>query len=179
MRTDGKRRIPIPPHGRVALRRLRLDAHALAGTAVEAHQTAILHRRVYRIGVFRIHPRVEAIAPVRDETIGVGDTVRVLGAGGAAEAEIVLRATVNVIERRGVVYRDIVELRDRKVCLEYPVLSLVEALIYPSVATDQLTAVVLRIDPDLMIIDMLVAGRKRRERTAAVARHHDVDVHDE
>src|SRR5205085_2641852 len=133
------------------------NAHPLPSTPVETHQTPVLHGRVYGIRVLGIHARVEAIAPMRDEAIAVSNAARIPGPRGTAKAEIVLRAAIYVIEWHCVIHCDVIELRDRQVGLEYPVLSLVEAFINAAVTAHHVTAIVLGIDPDLVIVDMLVA----------------------
>src|SRR5258708_20897546 len=107
MRADHQRRIPIPTHGRIVLARLRLNGTALASAPVETHQAAVLHSGVNRIRIFRIGAGVETVAAVGYETVGTGDACRVLGARWAAEAEVVLRAAVDVVKRLRVVQGDV------------------------------------------------------------------------
>ncbi len=178
MRADHQRRIPIPTHGRIVLARLRLNGNALASAPVETHQAAILHSGVNRIRIFRIGACVEAIAAVGYEAVGTGDAGRVLGSRRATEAEVVLRAAIDVVERLRVIGGDIVKLGHGKIRFEDPVLGLVEALVDAAVASHPVMIVILRIDPDFVIVDVLVAAGQRRQRAAAIVRDHDVDVHD-
>ena len=73
VRADDQRRVPVPAHGRIALRRLRLDGDALAGALVEAHHAAVLHVGVDGVRVLRIDARIESVAAHGDEAVGVGD----------------------------------------------------------------------------------------------------------
>ena len=110
MRTDEQRRIPIPAQRRLALSGLRLDEQFFRRLLVIAHQHAILRLAVNRVGIFRIHRRMEAIAPGHGVPIGIDNAMRAARARGAAPGEIVLRAAVHVIERGSVVHRDVVKL---------------------------------------------------------------------
>ena len=89
----------------------------------------------------------------------------------AAEAVVVLRAAVDVIERRVLADGDVVHLRGGQVGFEDPGGGAVEAFVEAAVAAHQVVIVVLRVDPDFVIVHVLVAraaarsacGRHRRD----------------
>src|SRR5260370_26127195 len=116
------------------LRGLRLDGHALAGSPVEANDTAVLHGGVDRVRILRIGAAVESIAALRDEAIGIRYAACVLSARRAAKAVVVLRTAVDGVERLRVIHGNVIELRDRQIGLENPVLALVETLVHDAVA---------------------------------------------
>src|SRR5207302_616355 len=114
---------------RIVLAGLGLNGYPLARAAVETHQAAVLHGGVDGVRIFRIGASVESITAVCDEAIGIGDADGVLGPRRTAEAEVILRAAVDVVERLGIIDRDIVKLRDRQVGLENPILAFVERFV--------------------------------------------------
>src|ERR1039457_719022 len=177
MRADDERSVPVPAQGRVALGLLRLDGNALAGAPVEAHHGAVLHVGVDGVGVLGVDARVESIAAVGDEAIGVSER-RVLRPGVAADAVVVLRAAIHLVERPILGNRDVIELSSGKVGLKHPGGGAVVAFIKAAIAAHQVVVVVLRVHPDVVVIHVFVAGAQRSLRATAVVRHHDVDAHD-
>ena len=104
VRADDDGRVPVPAQRRARrLPRLRLDVELLAGLAVEAHQAAVLRLGVDDVGVFGVDLRLEAVAALGDEPVGVADAVAVDRPRGAAEADVVLGAAVTRCRRAGVV----------------------------------------------------------------------------
>ena len=177
MRADDERRVPVPAQRRIALRRFRHDVDALAGAFVESHDAGVLTGGVDRVGILRVDTRIEAVAAVGDETIGVGQH-RVLGARGAADAVVVLRAAIDVVERRVFIHRHVVELAGREVFFEDPGAGAVEALIQAAVASHHIVIVVLRVHPDIVIVDVLVARAELAGGAAAIVGNRNVDAHD-
>ena len=178
MGADLERRIPVPAQGRLALARLRLDAGGLARAAVEADQAGVLRFGVHDVWVLGIDARLEAVASLGDEPVGIHDAVDAARAGRAAEREVVLGAAVDVVKRTGVVHGDVVELRDRQIGHELPVGAAVEALVDAAVAAHEIVIVVAGVDPDLVIVDVLPFFAERVQRLATVVGNLQVDVHD-
>ena len=89
----------------------------------------------------------------------------------AAERAVVLRAAVDVVDRRGVVDFDVVELRDRQVAEELPQSPAVPRLVQSAVAALEQVIGVVGIDPDVVVVDVLVALADGPERASAVQRH--------
>jgi hypothetical protein len=152
MRADEQGRIPVPAQRRFALARLRLNAHALAGAAIVANQHPVLRFRVNGIRVLGIDARLEAVAHLRDKPVGVCYAVRAAVANRPAHGGVVLRAAVNVIERRVLVHGHVIKLRNRQIALKLPVLGAVEAFIDAAVAADQIVVGIVRIDPQGVIV---------------------------
>src|SRR2546423_5855756 len=155
MRTDDKRRVPIPAQRIFVAADLRLNAHALAGALVVAHDVAALQLGINNVWVFRIDLSAKTVAALSYEPIGVDDPGGIAGARWPTERVIVLRAAKHIIERRRVVSRDVIELGDGQVALEKPIRAAVVTLIDAAVAADQIMIVVRRVDPDFVIVDVL------------------------
>ena len=117
VRADDERRVPIPTQRIFAATGLRLNAHAFAGALVETHEPAVLQLGIDGVRIFRIDLTAKTVAAVGHEPVGVGDAGSAARARWTAETEVVLRAAVDVVERRRVVGRDVVELRDRQVAV--------------------------------------------------------------
>ena len=78
-----------------------------------------------------------AVAKHGDEPVAVADAARIHRARGAALAVVVLGTAVDIVERRIVVDRDLVELRDGQVVDEAPRRAEVEALVNAAIGADQ------------------------------------------
>src|SRR5260370_25739579 len=150
------------------LRGLRLGGLGAAVWAVEGNYTAVRQGGGDRVRILRIGAAVDSLAALRDEAIGIRYAACVLSARRAAKAVVVLRTAVDVVERLRVIHGNVIELRDRQIGFENPVLALVETLVHDAVAAHQIAIVVLGIDPDLVIVHVLAAAGKRRQRAAAV-----------
>ncbi len=79
-----------------------------------------------------------------------------------AERAVVLRAAVDVVDRRGVVDVDVVELRHREVGEVPPQPPAIPALVQPAVAALEQVIGVVGIDPDEVVVDVLRALAERR-----------------
>src|SRR5688572_29629413 len=176
--TDNEWRVPVPTIRTFAAARLRLNADAFAGAFIETNQAAVLKFSVDDVRVFGIDLRAKAIAAVCHEPVGVDDAGRAASARWTTKAEVVLRAAINVVERFGVVSCDVVKLRDREVLFEVPSCTAIPALINPTIGTNQIVIGVLGIDPDVVIVDVLVSLAETTNRAAAVVRHHRKHIHD-
>ena len=171
VRTEDQRRVPVPAIGLLARGLPRLDIRPLAAAPVEAHQAAVLPLAVDNVRIFRVNLRLVAVAANRDEPVFVRDTDAVARARRAAQCGVVLRAAIDVVERRGVVDADAVELRDRQVGLETPVLAAVKTLIHAAVTANEQVVGVARVDPERVIIHVAVLARHALERLPAIFGH--------
>src|ERR1051325_8762546 len=168
VRAEDERRIPVPARRIFVAAGLWLNADALARAFVEANDHAVLQRRINGIRIFRIDLRTETIAAIGDEPVGIDDARRAASARWTTKAEVVLRAAVDVVERLRVVGGDVVKLRHRKVLFEVPVLAAIVTLVNAAVATDEVMIGVRRLDPDVVIVDVLVLLPKTAQRAAAI-----------
>src|ERR1041384_280507 len=155
MRADDEGRVPVPTQRIFVAADFRSDAMTLSGRFVVANQIAVLKLGIDRVRIFRIYLGAETVAALGDPPIAVDDARRVARARRSAEGKVVLCAGEHVVERGRIVSRHIVELRDRQVALEVPVRTAVPTLVYTAVTTDEVMFVVVRVDPDLVIINVL------------------------
>ena len=107
------------------------------GPLVVADDDAVLQLGVDDVGVLRVDARDEAVAALRDEPVLVQDAVLRSRPRRPAERVVVLRAAVDVVERRRVVDVDVVELRQRQVLEEDPVRAAIERSIQSAVVADE------------------------------------------
>src|SRR5262245_44280817 len=172
MRADDERRVPVPPKRIIIATGLRLNRDTLAGALVETGESAVLRLGVDRIRIFLIYLRAKTIASVGNKPIGIRDPGSAPCAGWTTKTEVVLRTAINVVERLRVVSRDVVEPCNWKVLFEIPGLAAIKTLINTAVAADEIVIGIVGIDPDVVIIDVLVAFAEPSQRAAAVVRHH-------
>src|SRR5712675_1708054 len=121
MRTDDKRRVPIPAQRIFVAADLRLNAHTFARALVVAHDVAALQFGINRVWIFRIDLSAKTVAALSDEPIGVDDPGGIARARWTTERVIVLRAAKHIIERRRVVGGDVIKLSDGQIALEKPI----------------------------------------------------------
>ncbi len=119
----------------------------------------------------------EAVAPRRHEPVRVDDPVHRRRPRRAAERRVVLRPAVDVVERLRLVQRHPVELRDGEVRLELPRRPAVPALVDAAVVPVDEVARVGRVDPERVVVDVLVLLAQPLPRLPAVLGHHVEDVH--
>ena len=93
---------------------------------------------------------------MRDEPISIGDAGEVLCTRRTPYGVVVLRPSVDVIERRAIVDRYIIELRNRQVVFVEPRRPAIVAFINSAIATYQVIVGVIRIDPDHVIVNVFV-----------------------
>ena len=134
---------------------LRLDRHHLAAGPIVAHDPPVLRLGVHDVRVGGIHLALEAVAAVGDHPVRVHDAVLAGGPRRPAQGEVVLRAAVDVVERRVVVQRHLVELRHRQVGLELPRLRPVPALVDAAVVAVQVVVRVARVLPEGVVVHVL------------------------
>ena len=176
VRADDQRRVPVPAQRRLALGVDGLDADAAAGLAVVAHHSPALRFRVHGVGIGRIDARNKSIAAGGDVPVRVHDAVHIARSRRAAPAEVILRAAVDVIKRRGVIDVDIVELKRRQVRFELPELAAVVGFVDAAVAADEDVIGVARIHPDGVRIDVLVAVAQHSNGASAIVGHAEIRI---
>ena len=98
-------------------------------------------------------------------------------ARGAAQGVVVLGAAVDEVGGRRVVHLHPVELGDRQVRRPLPRGPPVEALVEPAVAAHEVVVGVVGVDPDRVVVHVLVALAEVRPGLARVVRHLQEDVH--
>ncbi len=178
MWTDNERRVPVPAQRIFTSAWLRLNADTLARAFVETHQTAVLKFGVDDVWIFGIHLRSKTITAVGHEPVGVDDPRSTTRTRWTTKAEVVLRAAINVVERFVVVGGDVVKLSHRKILFEVPRGAAIPTLVNPTIAANQIVIGVLRIDPDVMIVDVLVSLAETTNSATAVVRDHRKHIHD-
>ncbi len=111
MRADQYGGIPIPAESRFTLTRLRLDIQHLPILAIETDKTAVLRFGINDVRVFGIDLREKSITDRCYEPIGIANSADIHGSGWTAEAQIVLRSAIDVINRKAVIDSHAVKLR--------------------------------------------------------------------
>ena len=142
-----------------------------------SHQSTVLPLAIHGVRIGGIDLHREAVTEHHHLPVGVRHTMHGAVARRTAEGRIVLRAAVHAIERLAVVHRHLVELRQRKVRKEIPARRLVERFVQPTVAANEIVVRVTRIDPDHMVVDMLVLLAQPTERPARIVADHVVRIH--
>ncbi len=174
---DEERGVPVPAVLGLALARLGLDGRRLAARAVEAGQIAVLGLGVDDVRVFRIDGRLEAVPGVGRDPVGVDDAVGARRPGRSAQAVVVLGPAVDVVERRVVVGRDLVELGHRQVGHVLPGPAAVERLVDAAVVAVEEVVRVRGIDPQGVRIPVLAFVAEGLPGRAAVVGDLEKDVH--
>src|ERR1044072_988913 len=178
MWADYQWRIPVPSERFFATGRLRLNPHAFTRPFVEPNEDTILKRGVNRVRIFRINSGVKKITAIRYKPVRVNNAGDATRTRRTAKAKVVLRAAVDVVERCVVVGSNVVELRDRKIGFKLPIRAAIVTFINTTVGADQIMIVVARVNPDLVIVNMLRFLAETPQCSTAIIRNHQKDVHD-
>ncbi len=144
---------------------------------IVAHQHAVLRLRVHHIGILGIDRAEEPIAAGCHEPIGIGNARSTGRLRWTAHRKIVLRPAIHEVEWLRVVDGNAIELDDREIWFVVPCCSAIEALVQSAVAAHEIVVRVVGIDPDGMVIDMLVFFAEVLKRFAAVIRNFQIDIH--
>ena len=174
---EDERGVPVPAQGVVAGLLVGLDEDGFPASPVETAEDAVLERRVDDVRVGGVDAGVEAVAAPGDEPVVVGDAVGVPRPRGAAQGVVVLGAAVDEVGGRGVVDLHPVELGHGQVRGPLPGGPPVEALVEPAVAAHEVVVGVVGVDPDRVVVHVLVALAEVRPGLARVVRHLQEDVH--
>src|SRR5262249_35883000 len=137
----------------------------------------VLQRCIDCVWIFRIDLRTKTVAAVCNEPVRIDNTGSAARLRWPAKTVIILCAAVNVVEGFRVVGGDVVELRYRQILFEVPVLATIVALINTAVTTDEIVIRISRIDPDIVIVDVLVLLAEAAYCATTVIRNHQKDVH--
>src|SRR5512138_2672887 len=154
MNAEDQGGVPVPLVAVFALAGLGTDIHGFLAFPVIAYHATILRFGIHDVRVCRVDLRPEAIPAVGHKPVIGENTAAVRISRGTSHAVVVLRATVNVVEGKGVIHLDTVELGYREVRFELEFLSAVKGLINPAVATDKEVLCIVGIDPHGMIVHM-------------------------
>ena len=177
MRTDDDRRIPIPAQRCFAGGRFRLNIDALTRLAIKPHQPAVLPFGIDDVWILGINCCKEAITAHGHKPIGIGDAVGAGGTRGTTQCVVVLRAAIDVVERRAFIHRHTVELCHRQVRLVMPVCTAIPGFINAAiVAVDQMIGVG-GVNPQRMIINVLVFFTETLPGFSAVFSHVIEGIH--
>ena len=155
MRANNERRVPIPSQRIFAPANLRLNTHPFAGTSVEARKRTVLQFSINCVRVFGIYLAAETVTAIGDKPVGIRYTGSAARARRPTKAEIVLSSSVDIVKRRCVVGGDIIELGYWQIAFELPIHAPVVTLVDATVAAHQIVVGVIRIDPDIVIVDVL------------------------
>ena len=177
MRADDQRGVPVPAQGRLPLARLGPDVDQFPAAFVVAVQSAVLILRIKDVRIFRIDLSLKPVAAQGKEPFAVGDPIVGVGAGRPTERIIILGAAINIVERRVIVDADLIELGYRQIGFEGPGSAAVEALVDPAVAAGQEIVGVVRIDPQGVVVDVLVALTHLAKVLTPILGHHHPGIH--
>src|SRR5690606_3365257 len=144
----------------VRLRCARTDRPAVTTAKVDAVRVAVLGFRIDHQRVGGILGGVEAIATADTEPVVVEDPDVVPDGARAAPAAVVLQAAADVV-RLLHVGADRIELPDSHQRDRFPRLSLVVRDVEPAVVAEEDVVVVLRIDPDRVMVAVADAADTR------------------
>ena len=145
--------------------------------AVEANQAAVLGFCIDGIGIDGIDLGAEPVAAGGHEPIGIDDAGGTARTRRSAEALVILGASVHIIERKGIIHGDIVELHERQVRLEIPGLGAIPGFVYAAITAHQIMPGVVGIDPNGVIVHVLRLGRQRLNGFSAIVADHDGKSH--
>ena len=124
-----------------------------------------------------INHGLETIAFQGDEPVGIDDAVGGARARRPADRVVVLSPAVDVVKRRGIVQPDLVELRQRQIAEPLPGAAAVKTLIDAAIATGQQVVGVVGINPQHVIVDVLVLLANPTHGLAAVVADLHPGVH--
>ena len=178
MRADQDGRIPVPALGGLSGSRLRLDVNQFIAVTPVAVDLALLILHVTDVFIGRVESHVVAVRTERNVPVLVSDTLGIQSAGGAKQRAQVLGAAQDIVKRQRVIHRQLVKLRNGEIGEMPPGCSLVKTFIQPGIAAGQQVIVIVRIDPQRMVVAVFFApGAQHAEVFAAVTSHVKKDIH--
>src|SRR5699024_5212543 len=124
-----------------------------------------------------IDSRLEAVATSGEEPVAVRDTVVRTRLRWTAHGGVVLHTAVDAVEGERVVHLHSIELREREVGEVRISRPAIEALVKTAVAPDEQVVGVGRIDPDYVVVDVLVLLAHSGEGLPAILRDHGAHIH--
>ncbi len=178
VRAHQQRRVPVPALRRVPLGGLGADHQRLLVPPVSAVEHPLLPHQIEEVRVARVEGDAVAVGAERHIPVLVADAVHVEGARWTVQGALVLQPDQDVEERLAVAERHLVDLRHRQVREVPEGPPLVEGLVQPGVGAHQEVVTVGRVDPQGMVVAVLVvAGLEGLHRRAAVSGDMEEDVH--
>ena len=167
---DGERRVPAEAQG-LAVRVHGGDVASVARRLVEAHQAAALGKGIAEAAVAEVGHGGEAVAAADPGPVQVHDPPLGPHRHGTEPGAVVLQAAVDV-EGRVHVHGDVVELGQRQVLDEAPVVASVVGEGDPAVLAQDHEAAVVGVYPELVHVPVdRLAGHHRAERAPRVLAH--------
>ncbi len=175
MRADHVGRIPVGPVAacpptpasgsatgacRQCAARRRTNALSASGAPVVARQPTVLGLGVDEVRVFRIGPRLEAVAAGDVIPVARADAQDVERTRRAAHGEVILRAAADRVKRLLVANADFVELRDGQVREHAPRLAIVVRFVDTTVVADDDVIAVGRVEDHLVMVDVHGKGTR-------------------
>ena len=174
---DDDWRIPIPSQWIFVATNLGLNVHALAGALVKARKRSVLEFSVDGIWIFGIDLGAKSIPAQGDKPVGIGYARHIPSSRRPAHVKVVLRSAVNIVEGRGIVGGDIIDLHNWEIPFEVPIRAAIVAFVHSAVTADQVMFVVVWIDPDFVIVDMLGFLAQTAQGPATIVRDHQKYIH--
>ena len=133
MRAYNNRRIPIPPQRRLAPAFQRLQYQFLSGRLVMPNQHPVLRLGINGVRINRVHLGPEPIAPGGHKPVRVHDAIHISRPRRPTPGKIILRSAADVVERRRIIHRYVVNLHRRQIRFELPSLGVVVGLIHAAI----------------------------------------------
>ena len=111
--------------------------------------------RIHDVGIARLGRRLVAITAECHEPIVIANTLPIVRARRAALRVVILRPAIDVVERLGIIDRDLVELRDRQIADEAPCFGVIIAFIQPAIGPEHDVVGIIRAERYRVVIDVL------------------------
>ena len=153
------------------------DRPRLARAKVESCHRTVLRRGVREVRIVGIAACLEAVTAARVVRIAGADACAVLRAVGRAERSVVLRAAAHGVERRHVVHRHTIKLRNRQVREVTPRASFVIRFVEAAVVAEHDVIFVGGVRPDDVVIHVYTLEGERAPRPSSVGAAFEVGAH--
>src|SRR5690606_28371041 len=111
------------------------------------------------VWIHRINLTFKSISCLRYKPIRIGNAAGVNSSRRPAQAEVVLRSSIDVVKRLGIVHRYPVKLGDWKVGLKVPIIRTIKGFVQAAITTYYHVVGIFWINPKAVIVHMaLVSG---------------------
>ena len=124
-----------------------------------------------------IYLGLETIANAGKIPIGIKNTICACSAGRTANAEVILRATMNLIKWIPIISSYFIKLCYRQVGFKIPVFSCIKTFIHTTIATHQVMVSIIWVDPDNVVINMLTFFAKICKSFTCIFTHSHVSIY--
>ena len=121
--------------------------------------------------------RPESISARRHKPVRIHDPVHVARPRRPAPRKIILRPAAHVVEGKRIVDRHVIKLHRRQIRLELPRLRVVPGLIHPAIRPQQPMLRIVRIDPDRVIVPVMIRLAHLLQSLAAIQRLAQLNIH--